>query len=339
MENWGTDDKREHLIRICEKIFECKEQKKNLEIQLSEEMLRHDYIRKRKGLLAHKVIVYIACIFLLIWFAIMDGFLFAVLCLIADVVLLFLTIKLIFQLLFGSNISFFVHLAEKLNLNTFHKDEQASTDKIRWIKAQIQDVENKLIALLIERDEFQTKEERDEEKAAFRGIETSISGKFQLKEADLRAEDKVELFNYYVKEEEYYNKYLNSLERQLHNCEKEVVQIDDDFNNVKIKLLFSTLFFLLLIAAQAFFEGILYTITAILCFVGCLAYVFYLEKVCKRPILRYLIEHDSNLTKEYAFLNNMAPEGNKRKELLEEIEQCKRELNEAKSKKIALDIE
>lgn len=339
METWGTDVNRDDLIRICENIFECKEQKKNLEIQLSEEGLRYDYILKRKELLRHKVLVYILTIALLTWFAILDGFLFAVLCMIANLILLFLTVKMIFQLVFGSDIPFFVHFGEEHNFNTIHKDKEQSLEKTRWLKTQIKDVEAKLIALFIERDELQTKEERDEEKTAFLGIETSVSGRFQLKEADVKADDKVQLFEYYVKEEQYYNNYLRDLETQLHNCEKEVIQIDDDFDAVKRKLIVSTIIFVALIGMQAILRGALYALAGILCFIGSLLYVFYLERVCKRPILRYLIEHNSNLTKEYAFINNMAPEGNKRKQIIEDIEQCKKELDEIKTKKIALEME
>lgn len=337
MEKWGNDSKRDNLIRICEMILEYKERKKNLEIQLSEEKLRHDYIGKRKGLLGHKAVVYLACIFILSWLTSKGLFFFGIVATIVILWLVVLEIKMVLQIIFSSKSTLFAEFAEEHHLNTFQEEERKSSEKMSLIKTQIQDLEDQIASLKEQRKQIQSEEELELEKTAFLGVETSISGKFQLKEADIKAEDKVQLYEYLEKEEQYISRYLTESEGKLHNCEKEIIEIDENFEYAKKKLIFSALIFVLMIWIQAAFKGMLYNLTAVICFVVCLAVVFYLDHTCRRPVILYLIEHDSNLTKEYAFTHNMAPVGNKRKQMVEEIEETKKELAEVKKQKNAVD--
>lgn len=160
-----------------------------------------------------------------------------------------------------------------------------------------------------------------------------------MKESAYYVEDKNELFEFYLKEENYLNNYLMIVEGELHNCEKEIVEIDEKFRDIKVKILIAFIVFLIMIIAQGIFEGWLATVFAVACFITGVMFILYVECRCKRPILLYLIEHESHLTKEYAFINNYLSVANKRVKLLEEIEECKKELVEVKKQKEALDIE
>lgn len=344
MEQWGNDNKRDNLIRICETIFDYKEKKKDLELQLSEEQLRHDYILKRKDILVHRIFVYFLAMLPFIAYIFVVGItLFSIWAVAVIVIILALLlagqIKVVVQLIMSSKVSFISSLAEKYNWNTFQEEERQSFVKMDLLKKRIQGYEEQIAALTEERNHIQSEEEREKEKTTFFGIETSVSGRFQLKEADVTAEDKVAIYEYLEKEEQYIRNYLTGIDGKLKRCEKEIIEINDNFDDAKKKIIISILIFIVMIIVQAVFKGALYNATAVICIIVSLFGIFYLEHVCKRPILLYLIEHDSNFTKEYAFVNNMTSIGNKRKQILEEIEECRKELEEVKSKKDAMDME
>ena len=159
------------------------------------------------------------------------------------------------------------------------------------------------------------------------------SSKFVLKKEAVGSWDERARYEYYLKEEQYLNMRMIQLNGKLQYMDKEIIKIEEDFHTARKNIMIYFVILLLLMLIQNFFKGELYEITAIICFTVMLLGSFYLEKICKQPILLYFVEHDSKLTKEYAFCNSMIPIQNKRKDLLEEIENNKKELLELKKRK------
>lgn len=335
---WEMDESRAKLNKLSEQIFEYKEKKKELELELSEEKHRYHYILKRRNLLANKVIAsFCAMIPFILYIIIFGNNLFAIfadaLCLIIILSLFIRAMRVLVRLVMSSNISFVSKYAKEHNWKTLQEEERISKDKMKWLNQQMEEIEEKIVSLSNQREQVQ--KDQEYEKPVVKQ-ESTHNDKFLLKENAYFAQDKNDLFEFYSKEEHYYNEYLTTLEGKLSDCNREIVEIDDNFNNIKSKILISFIIFLLMIISQGIFEGWLATLFAVSCFILGLLFIFYVEFYCKRPILLYLIEHESDLTKEYAFKNNYAPVANKRVQLLEEIEECKKELAEVKRQKDAL---
>lgn len=141
------------------------------------------------------------------------------------------------------------------------------------------------------------------------------------------------LYKFYINEESYIQNNLVKLEGQLHHIEKEIVEINENFMEIKKKIIISLIVFVILILIQSAFTGVLSIVTSFICLIAGLMYIFYVEKRWKRPILLYLIENDSTLTTEYAFINNIIPVKMKREELIKEMNYCEKELMSVKEKK------
>ena len=332
-------------VKIAEKIYDYREEKKDLELQLNDEKFHCRYIPKRKELICHEVIFRLLFIIPITFFALkamrsLFWMFLGIYLIIADICLIIREIKMMYLLFISLDVSFIVNFAKEHDLNTFQKEQYKSKQKIDYLQRQIANIEQKIVDLESQRQTILAEQEQQEaalyekENLPVGDLKESekSSGLVLKKEAtgswDIRA-----LYEYYLKEEQYLNNRLLQLDGKLQRMNKEIIKIEEDFYSAKKNIIAYFIILVLVAIIQSFFEGSLYTITAVLCFVIMLSGVFYLEKKCKQPILLYLVEQDNNLTREYAFCNNMIPVKNKRKELLEEIENVKKELSELKQQK------
>lgn len=340
---WGQDEGQADIVRISEKIYLYKGDKKKLELELSEENLRYQYIPKRKSLVIHQVfllaILMVACIVLIlltlgdVFSMFLDWFLF----------LFFLYLswkqaKLLFLLFASRNTESAARFAEKHDLDTFQRQKQSSEKKIAFLGVQIEELDKKIADLLLKKEELLQEREQREKFLRDKGIlydekpGKKTSG-FSLRQNSTGSQDMHALHEYYEREEIYLNQTLLRMDGELRQMDKQIVEIDECFMHVKKQMLFSLAVFVVMVLLQRLLSGLPGTLYGIICFIVCLCYAFYLERTCKRPILEYLLEHDSPLVTDYAFCNNLVPVKTKRKEKLEQIEQYKKELDEIKKQK------
>lgn len=254
----------------------------------------------------------------------------------ADIKLMIREFKMIVLLYVDINNARAVRFAEKYKINTFQRDTYISQEKIKLLKSQITSVQNKILRLLQQRKIFLEEKETVSDKEDCLESQQKEGGgksKFNLRKSNMGTVDAALLHEFYLKEEQDIKQRLLQMEGQLQRINKKIVQINEDFEEVKRQMKLSLIIYLLLIIIQSAFSGVAATVTNFICLIVGLIYIFYVESKWKQPVLMYLIEKESNLTSEYAFCNNMLPVKVKRNELLEEIENCKKELIDIKENK------
>lgn len=366
MEIGGYGYEKPELLKVAEQIYSCKCEKQDLELQLSSERFHYSYIPKRKQriegsvvsqmfliILLSLVVLGIACII----FNYMQNysemsqngaagiaFLFSVLLFIpvgyVDLKMIKQEFEMIALLFFSMKPEKSLRFAKKHDINTFQSDEIKSRERIKLLEKKIGFLDRKILELTEKQKAVLEEKEQREEVLRKKGVlfdekpnETKKTGAFSLKEESVSTQDALQLHEFYTHEEQYINNYLLQLDGRLEKINKEIITIDDEFEIIKKQFLFFAIIYVLVALVQSMFTGVVSTITSILCIIGSIWYIIYLERKCKGPILLYLVEHDSKLTMEYAFCNGMVPVRNKRKELLETIEEYKKELAEIKKKK------
>lgn len=343
MEVGGYGYIKPELVKIAEEIYECRGKIKEAELELSEEQFHYEYISIRKKLVLHEVIfrlIFIIPITLMIpilvsnIFWLMTGFVLIYF----DVKLMIREARMIYLLLISLDLPFMLKFTEKYDLKSFQRDQYQTSEHISWLQGQIELLNQKISDLVKKRSEILEEDRRKEEEVQKELAAQKGADKFKLKESGMGTDDAEILYEYYTMEERYINNYLIKLDGQMQRYNKEILEIDEDFLRVRQNIIIFLSIFLVIIILQRFFSGILYSVTAIICFLGMLAGIFYMERICKAPILKYLIEHDSKLTREYAFLNSVIPVKNKRMELQEKIDYYKKDLLDIKKKKAEIDF-
>lgn len=274
--------------------------------------------------------------------------LFVVFCGYADIKLLIRETKMLILLSVSRDNEKALRFAKKHDINTFQSDEYQSREKINWMESEISLIDDRILELrkkqqklLDEQAEAERRlqveaERKLQEEEALRDEVSDAQGGFTLKKISMGTQNADMLYEFYRSEEHYIQNDLLRLEGQLLHTEKEIVKINEEFLEIKKKIILSLAVFLFLIVMQSVFTGIAAIITNFICLIAGLIYVFYVEKKWKHPILLYFIENDSDLTKEYAFVNNILPAKMRREELLNEMDHYKKELINIKKKREAI---
>ncbi len=350
MNEWTDVD--QNIRNIAEQLFSYKENKKLLELELSEEKLRKEYISKRKHLLWDEIIVRIVLIIVITLFGEMFmmysyypfGLFPAMLCLFADAYLFVRIIKKLVFIFVSSDIDFANRFAKKFNLDTIQQQQDDCIGKISLLETQIQKTDEMICKL--KEKEKKLKAEKAERKNNFEKTEklseevpSKYTSKFSLKEKTEIYEDYSVLYEDYKKEEEYLNQNIIKLEGELTTLNKQIVDIDESFENIKKNIINALVIFIIMILISKLLSGIVGGIISLVFFTVCLVTLLYGEKHWKKPILMYLLEHDSALIADYAFCHNLYPLKNKRTELIEQIEEEKKELESIRKKRLELDFD
>lgn len=366
MEIGGYGYEKPELLSIAEKIYDYKSQKQDLELTLGSEHFHYSYIPKRKKLVEHEVVFRL--LFIIPYTLLLVGALCVVISYMSDleemrqngsagVILLFSVLLLVsgcyfdgklllreFRMLvllyISRNPEQAMRFSKKYDINTFQSDEAKSKERIQMLESEIASLDEQIDKLIIRQNQLLAEKKQREDILRKKGIlfdedpnKPKQEGKFTLKEESMGTVDAQELHEFYLKEEQYVQNYLLQLDGKLQHINREITEIDENFENVKKKILISLVIYILVALVQSAFSGVLASITSMICLIGGFCYIFYLERKCKRPILLYLVEHDSSLTTEYAFCNGIVPVKQKREELLEKIEHYQKELVEIKKKK------
>lgn len=368
MELGGYGFEKSELLKLAERIYEYKGKKQELELELSSVKFHEKYLPQRREIASSSaashfaviapltVVVVVAIIYVLFYiifaakyelrdnpsagFALLACFLLIAFGGYVDIMLIKREIGF-FRLLYASkNPAKADRFDEKHNVNSIQNDENKTKERIRVLTEEIASLDEKIVSLSEQQDSLLREKEERENVLREKGIlfdedpnKPKAEGKFTLKEDDMWTIDVRELHEFYEKEEQYFRNYQRELDVKLQRLDKEIIEIDENFETFKKQLMFSAIIYVLIAIVQSAFTGFLAVLTSLVCIIGCTSYILYFEYKCKRWILLYLVENDSNLTREYAFCNGMVPVRNKRQELLEIIEQNNQELLEIKKKK------
>lgn len=369
MELGGYGFEKSELLKIAEEIYALKSKKQDLELTLHSEQFHSQYIPKRKHLAKHEVgyrllfIIPMTAVTLVVLF-IMLTYLTDTSLLVGNgtggVVLLFSTlafffigyptfklwkreIRMLMLLSISNNPEKAMRFSKRFDLNTFENDEHVSNTRIQMLKAEIANLDSSIAQLEVRQKELIEQKKKGEDFLRKQGIlfdenpnATKQTGKFALREESINMGDAQELHEFYLKEEQYMVNYLLQLDGKLQKINKDITQIDDDFDEVKKNLVIAGIIYVLIVLVQGAFSGVLGVATSVICSVVTIFAFFYLENKCKLPIIRYLIEHENSLIQEYAFCHNMVPVRIKREEMLEKITCTQKELDEIKKKRESL---
>ena len=333
-------------IRLAEQIYRCKNDKEALELELNNTRFHYDYIKKRKGLVRHEVVLrlfYIIALAAFLYICMTSFFIFATpFVLYGEWKLITRECKMLFMLSYNRKPERMSWIAERFNIDTFQNDTIRTEKKIEAIEAQIAVCEKELQQLYETRKELIQKRQQQEDVLRKHGIlydtdPTKQSGKFSLKEEDGWVNDIQELDEYYRKEEGYLKHLISHVDNTIERYNKEITEIDQQFVSAKKLLIFAAIIFVLVVVIQNALNGVAYTISSMICVIISIIAILYLERKCKQPILAYLVEQNKPIVADYAFTHGLVPVAEKRKEFIENKEKYEKELAEVRKKRQELD--
>ncbi len=366
MEIGGYGYEKPELLRITEEIYDCKSKKRELELKLSSAKFHQSYLPQRREIAGtsattHMFVIFpltmiiVAAVCVIVYYMLNAGelkgnavagfmLLFSFLAIpfvgYADVMLIRREIGYLALLYASRNSARAKSFCQKHDIITLQRDEEKTKQQIAMLTDQIAAIEQKIAGLIKQQENLLKEKEEREETLRNKGIlfdenpnKPVSEGKFTLKDDGMGTLNARDLYEFYLKEEQYIINTRLQLEAKIQRIDKEITAIDDDFETVKKHMLFFVAVYILVAIVQSAFSGIWGTITSMICIIASISYIFYFEKKCKRPILLYLVEHDSQLIKEYAFRNGCVPLKHKREEMLLMMKQNEEELEDIKKRK------
>ncbi len=359
------------LLKVTEEIYSIKGRIQDLQLALDDEKFHYKYISTRKNTATTQSLSRIMVIILLTFVSFLCLVIFIFGCIVkapmfglamgfagglmiacgyVDVKLISEQIRVSRMLHHNFSNEKALRFASKKDMLTYQSDAIKSKEKIALLEEDIRVLSDKLAACMKKQAKLLEQKEKNEEFLKNIGVivENSVpessmddgrsSSGLSLKNRDDVGDNIQEMYEFYSQEENYMNRNLSHLNFELDQLNKRITAIEDKFEIVKQKLVVALVCFVVLIIIQGTFSGNGAALTAIICSFISLAIIFYLDKTCTGDVFLYLIEHDSKITSEYAFRNNIIPLYRKRSELLKIIETNKEELAEVKAKKDALDM-
>lgn len=369
MEIIGTPYEKSEMLVIAEQIYETKGKIQDLTLSLEDEKFHAKYIPRRKELaytqsasgMFYIILLSFIVIICLISFIVSARmgpdlgnsgiFLIAVGGIVifggyADYKLIRQQIEIFPLLHYNFREEKALRYSGKKQITTYQSDEIQSKKKIALLEEEINQLSEKLENLENTQQELLRKKEEKEQFLKDKGILVEpeeagergfAKGSLSLKQRDDFSDNVQELFELYDNEEKYIKGYIDRLSFRLEEINREIIKIEDNYEVAKKKIIIGMLCFIILIGLQSVFSDILGKISVLIACMISIAGIFYLDKVCSPPILLYLVEQESKWTNEYAFINDLIPVRYKRDELLEVLENNKRELRQVQDKKAALD--
>lgn len=370
MELGGYGFEKSELIQLAEKIYELNGEKQQLELQLFSEEFHKKNIPKREDMTLRRIMANlpIVIIFLLLSFML---FVLIILCIFAKqeekigyafpmlnvgLFLVFIAgagwkllkeeMQMLVLFAYSSNSDKAMRFAKKHGIRTFQDDRIRCEDRIANLKVQIESIEKQLKELEARQNEIiDEKKKREDVLKKYDVIKDDLKdvtpsnnmGALSLKGDDLDGADISELFEYYDKEESYARYIMKDYQFKLDSVDKEIAMIDEDFDKVKKKIIIYLVVFVLAIIIQGAVSGIAGNVTSVLCLIVGLIAFFALERACEGSVLRYLVEQESPLVREYCLRNDIIPAKYRRQEIAEKIKNIEDTLNSIKKKKKKLD--
>lgn len=335
------------FLMISEEMYDLKCRKSRLELELSNTQFHYRYITKRKNLLMNRLFIYLACILAdtYVIFAICNNPSMINLFLILLPFLLFgdykMAIKAFKMLLLLSNdldIGIVKKLIQILEVDTLQYDRTRTEEIIKEIQNEMQVCDNRYQKLLTRKQEMIQRKRQDELEQSRQDKDSNESkSSLMLKETDLWSNDIQVLDEYYRNQQSYLVRVISRIQTQIDICNKDITTIASEFQQAKKILCFAGIIFVLVVLIQSRFEGLLLKITSILCIIVSILVIMYLEKICKGPILRYMVEQENELISDYAFTHGMLPVSALREQYMDSLREYEKEIEEVKQKRRELD--
>lgn len=370
MELGGYGFEKSELIKLAERIYELNGKKQQLELQLFSEEFHRKNIPKREDMTIRRILANlpIVIIFLLLSFMLLG---LIILCIFAKqeykinyafpmlnvgLFLVFIAgagwkllkeeMQMLVLFVYSSNSDKAMRFVKKYGINTFQDDRIRCEDRIANLKVQIETIENQLKELEARQNEIINEKKKKEEVLKKYDVikddlkDNAASGTqsaFSLKNDDMDGADISELYEYYDKEENYARYVMKDYQFKLDSVDKEISMIDEDFNKVKKKIIIYLVVFLLAIIIQGAVPGIAGNVTSVLCLIVGLIAFFALERACSNSVVRYLVEQESPLVREYCLKNDIIPAKYRRQEIAAGLKNYEDAINTIKNKKKELD--
>lgn len=337
------------LVRIAEKIYECKANKRAVEYQLDEEEHHyHNIIRKQSiSFVAIFWLLFFAVLLTLFDFVCLAGIMkemgaamnnyaarMAVGC-IGPAYIVISVIALMFWIHAVRNLHVYLDIRKATNEDTykFHAEQETSFQRIEELKAQI-------AAIDCEIDELKKKQEEQENRL---GEHTRLAdsvqephptnAKFTIRKESLGEIEITQIIECYEMEMEFYKNEIRSIEKEIKQIERKIIDIDEKFELVKKKIIVFLGMFILYIIIQNFFSGTVYKLLSVVGLAASTAGILYITKISQNTITEYLIEHDNRIVRDYVFRNNILSYGRQRNEKIEEIRKCDSEIEQIAHRK------
>lgn len=357
--NWdlaGCEDTE--LITIADRLNRCKESRVMLELELSNEEFKIKYIHKRKQMTAEKAInrmryaipftlVVILCIITFVMAVVSlktEGYSIAapimmLMSLIALPVCGFVCIKLWIpeiRMLRKLN-SHGKNLDEEEGIVTFDNEKRLAEEKIDILKSQIDNVDSEIYQLSAKKKDREIllrakleEEQRLKEEAKTAGLAV---GAFAVKRNDEMSDTQAkELLEQYTNELDSCNRRMTRLKLEDLKLQDKIIDIDIQMTEVKNKIAKFVLTGTLLTLLVSLFSGSFMHVMGVLWCIIMLPYMLWMIKVCKQPVVEYLVEHNHKQIQDYAFVNSLVPYYKKRKELGTDIADVAYEINKYETK-------
>lgn len=358
MEVWGGNYEKPEINIVAERLHSLRSKKADLELELSEQKFRFRYIPQRKEIAQRQSLNLMFLIVPLTFFMLLFVIVFCAMMLEEERKTLYSATGGVVVLLGGFLLAFggyadYILLKQAIPLlkllsrkgnadnvkeETIQSDVLKTKERIDFLEKEIAKCEKDISDNQERLNQILEEKEYRENVLREKGIlfdenpnqDAKGSGLSLRKSGEVDAEAAAQLYEYYKNEELYITNCMLQLEGKLEHINRELVDIDEKFEQIKKRLLYSGIAFLFVIIIQSQFTGILQNLTSLLCLFFSASYILYLERVCKKPLLDYLVEHDSIFTKEYAFCNNAIPVYQRRRDVMEQIDCYKKELSDLK---------
>ncbi len=366
---------KSELLQVSEQIYELKSKKQQLELQLSSEEFHQKYIPKRENMIKARIranlpliiglfLVFVFCVVLWVEFFMdystnrQDGF-YGVL-LLGSGLFIILSIKYLYKLgkeetemairfIYSRNPDKAMRLAEKYDIKTFQDDRIRTKAKLDNLKEQILIYDNEIHNLELRQQEIidekikqeetiknDAKEDKISKTNEIKDTEKNGAFSFSLKQRDEFTTDIRELDEYYSKEQDYVLMNIKDIDFKITALDKDIAGIDEEMQIVKKRITIFIVAFLIAAVIQGFIPGFVGGIYGLVCLIVSLIAIFSIERACRGPVIRYLIEKESELVAEYCFRNDVVPLKQKKKELQLLMKQQEEALEDIKRKKRAL---
>lgn len=353
MDWMDTDIDSSELITISERLNKCRESKKLLELELSNEEFNRKYISKRKELTIEKTWtrMYFAVSALLILIYCVTGFFrlrssqsvygfnkfdtFSMMaCLLIFVFVIYPAVRLwIPEMRMLRKLTTRNKNREK-GVVSFKTEAIDSDEKISILKKQLENVEIEIESLVVMQREQMTilKSSILEHKKA-KENNSVFNGKFKLQRDAIGEQQLIELIELYDREIKISAENIFRLETEEKKLAREIIDIKEEYILTKKK---AYGFFIALIVCslvQNCFEGKLYTVVGLIFGIALVVYFVYLMQVGEKVIIRYLVEKENKIIQDYAFVHNLQPVSRRKNEVALEISHERRWLEDCRTRK------
>ena len=347
------------LVVIADRLNRCKDTKALLELELANQEFSQKYVTKRKKLTKEKVrtrmgfiipvtLVLVVCIMVfadsvkdLKTYGYKSQFAMSIL---GSVLISIAVLYPFFRL-------WIPEIKMVLKLNRFNKNEdedvgivsydteaEKNARKIKIIREQLSDLNEEMRLLEARKKEqesiIESRKRYEEELEAL-----ASDGKFKLHKDKMSNIHADELMDFYEREIKEYKEEKVALEREDVALHKKHLDIQEDFMMVKKRIIVFLFVVATLALVQNIFPGILYQIVGIVIGVYVIGYFIYLATACEKIIILYLVEKESKIIEDYAFIKGLVPTSKRRKEITLDLATCNNRIKEYEMKKQELQQE